>query len=68
MRGCYSANASEGDPCLPGDDAIVGWLGDLPPDCRAQVKGGPFSAMDERGLLCCYSVECLGERSVQMAP
>ena len=67
VRACYTANASEGDPCLPPDGAIVGWLSDLPLGCDAEVKGGPFSATDERGLLCCYSVECLGERSVSMA-
>lgn len=59
-RACYAQGGYGPNPCLPADDALLSWLGDLPNDCQARVVAGPFVVYERKNRACCYSVDCDG--------
>jgi hypothetical protein len=57
-RACYTLSGYEPDPCLPADDTLLAWFGDLPTTCQTHVVAGPFLAYERDTRACCYSVSC----------
>jgi hypothetical protein len=61
---CYVLSGYEPDPCLPADDALLGWLVAPNSACEAHVTAGPVTYRDRRARSCCYSVTCDERRTV----